>query len=337
MIRTEGKDVLQTSARARAVGIGGVVPALIGLVSTILMFTWLPQLPDPIAVHWSGAGPDGYGSAAVFALAPGIITVLFSVFAVGFSWKTSGSGRISWTQKFVLVMSVWLAVFLSFTFVASVAIQRGLADARTAPDVAGWLGLGAITALVLTVVAWWILPHGETIEAPGNRIAPLDVRGNERVSWSHTARFGSVALAFVGFGILVAMSAVVVTGLSRPTSMIVAVIVLAVVLLLVLTNVWWRVSADRRGFIVRSALGWPRKHIGLDDIRSVSVVDVHPSRDFGGWGWRLTGGGRSGVILRAGIGIEVTQGSGKRFTVTVDDAETGAAVLAALLKQGARR
>ncbi len=318
------------SVRTRTVGIGGILPAALGIFSTVLMATWLPQLPHPIAVHWSGAGPDGYGPGAVFVLAPAIITVLFSVFAVAFSWRTSGTGRISWTQKFVLATNVWLATFLSTAFVASVAIQRGLSDARTAPDVGGWLAVGAVAALALAAAAWVLLPPGVSIDDRGSRVEPLDVLGGERVSWSHTARFSSAALVFVGFGILVAVSAVIITGLSRPSSMLLALIILVFVAILALTNVWWRVSADHRGFIVRSALGWPRKHIGLGDIRSVSVIEVQPTRDFGGWGWRFAGGGRSGVILRAGAAIEVTQANGRRFAVTVDDAKTGASVLAAL-------
>ena len=80
----------------------------------------------------------------------------------------------------------------------------------------------------------------------------------------------------------------------------------------------------------------PHKHIPLSDIRAVKVVDVHPTRDFGGWGWRWAGDGRSGIVLQVGPGIEVTQSSGRRFIVTVDDATTGAGVLAALIRRNAR-
>lgn len=60
-------------------------------------------------------------------------------------------------------------------------------------------------------------------------------------------------------------------------------------------------------------------------------------RDFSGFGWRWTGGGRSGVVLRTVPGIEVTSARGKRFVATVDDAETGAGVIAALPAQGSEQ
>lgn len=122
----------------------------------------------------------------------------------------------------------------------------------------------------------------------------------------------------------------------RPVT-IFAIVVVGLIAALFVTMTWWRVSADHRGFTTRGALGWPLKRIPLADIRTVQVVDVQPVRDFGGYGWRWIGGGQSGVVLRAGPGVEITSAQGKRFVVTVDDAETGAGVIAALLTQATKR
>ncbi|HNP15651.1 MAG TPA: hypothetical protein PKI99_04265, partial [Terrimesophilobacter sp.] len=189
--------------------------------------------------------------------------------------------------------------------------------------------------LVLAVAAWFLLPAGETVSEPGTEPKFVDVQGDERVSWSRSTSLGGVPLLAVGLAILVALGTAVVSVLSVSDAVLISMIVLVVVGLLVLTNFWWRVSADRRGFIAKGLFGWPRKRIPLTEIRSVAVVDVHPTRDFGGWGWRWAGGGRSGIILRAGSGIEVTQSNGKRFIVSVADAATGAGVLVALLRQNA--
>ena len=102
---------------------------------------------------------------------------------------------------------------------------------------------------------------------------------------------------------------------------------LVVVLPIALMSVFWRVTVDARGLSVRSVLGWPRVIIGPDEIKDVRLVKVHPSSDFGGWGWRYDGAGRSGIVLRAGEAIEVTRTNGKRFVVTVEDAQTGAGAL----------
>jgi hypothetical protein len=71
--------------------------------------------------------------------------------------------------------------------------------------------------------------------------------------------------------------------------------------------------------------------IPLGDIREVNAVQVSPTAEFGGWGWRMDGTGRSGIIMRAGSAVQVTRASGKKFVVTVDDADTAASVLAALI------
>lgn len=324
------------TTRRRALVIGAGIPIVIALVTLALLSTWIPQLPDPIAVHWSGGGPDGFGPAMPFILLPLGITLVFSLFVAVWSWRPTPSGRRTWNQKFLAATSLWLATLLNVGIGGSVAMQRGLVDAHDAPDVGPWLAIGAGAGLVAAVVGWFLLPPAEKVDEAGTSPRPVDIQGQERVSWSRSARLGNIALAVIALTLVVAIGAVVVAMIASRGASAFAVIVFVFVALLVATNTWWRVSADHRGFIARGIFGWPRKRIPLDDIRSVQVVDVNPSRDFGGWGWRWAGQGRSGIILRAGEGIEVTEAGGRRFVVTVDDAATGAGVLAALIAQRAR-
>lgn len=330
-------DVIERTTRSthlKAVLIGAALPIAIALSSTLLMLTWLPELPDPLAVHWSGAGADGFGPAVPFILAPLIIVAVFSIFTVAMSWRTAPSGALLYNQKILLTTSVWLSTMLSVGFVGSIAVQRGLADAKDAPEIGVLLLVGAVAGIMLGAAGWFVLPKGESsIVDAGHHPKALDLRGDERLSWSHTAQLGKVAFVIVGTSLAVAIGAAVFASIASSSSAVIAIIVLVFVSALVVTNTWWRVSADHRGFVVRGALGWPSKRISLDDIRTVQVVDITPTRDFGGYGWRWTADGRSGVILRAGTAIEVTVSSGKRFVVTVDDADTGAGVIAALLTQ----
>ncbi len=322
--------------RIRVLVLGMALPIGIALATTALLASWLPELPDPIAVHWSGAGPDGFGPAVPFILLPLGITVLFSAFAAVVAWRTTPSGRLTWNQKFLIVTSLWLAVLLNLGIGWSVAMQRGLDDAGDAPDAGLPLAVAAGIGLLLATALWFLLPPAETVDKEGTAPRALDVQGEERVSWTRTARLGAGALAVILLVFAFVIVVTVVALVASRGSVWFPVILLVVVAVLIATNTWWRVVADRRGFLVRGAFGWPRRLIPLADIRSVLVVEVRPSRDFGGWGWRWGGNGRCGVILRAGEGIEVTQSSGKRFVVTVDDAATGAAALAALLRQNAR-
>lgn len=332
MSSSDSNEQSQQSTHLRVILVGAVVPTAIALAAALLMVSWLQELPDPIAVHWEGKGANGFGPALPFILAPLVISVLFSIFAVSMSWRTAPSGQLIYNQKILLATSVWLSTFLSVGFAGSVSVQRGLTDAHDAPDVGAFMAAGVGAGIVLAGASWFALPKGaSSITEAGKHPKPVDLRGDERLSWSHTARLGNAALTLIGVSLAVAIGGTIFASMASRSSTIIAVIVLVFVAVLVITNTWWRVSADRRGFTVRGALGWPSKRIALDDIRTVQVVEVTPARDFGGYGWRWTVDGRSGVILRAGPAIEVTAASGKRFVVTVDDAETGAGVIAALL------
>jgi hypothetical protein len=89
------------------------------------------------------------------------------------------------------------------------------------------------------------------------------------------------------------------------------------------------VTVDRRGLTVSlGPFGWPRVRVPADDVAEVTVAEISPMQ-FGGWGYRIVPGG-SGVILRAGEALIVTRRSGRRFTVTVDNADTAAGLLTAV-------
>jgi len=66
----------------------------------------------------------------------------------------------------------------------------------------------------------------------------------------------------------------------------------------------------------------------VNRIESASVIDVRPM-EWGGWGYRgmLTLMRQAAVVLRAGPGIRVDLADGRVFVVTVDDPETGVALL----------
>lgn len=324
------------SVRSRVLIIGGIVPIAITIVATALMISWLPELPEPIAVHWNVSGANGFGPVLPFVIVPPVATALFSFFAVAWSRRSIVSGVMAWNQKVIVVASVWFAVLMNVAFAGSLWVQRGIADAHDAPDVGPTLLIGFTAAVVLGALAWFLLPPGRAVDAPGVAASPVSVAGGERVSWSHSTQLATTPLILISVVIGVAFATVIASVAVTPRWVLHGTITILVVSALAATNFWWRVSADTRGFIVKGFFGWPRKRIPLERITSVSVVDVNPSGDFGGWGWRWTADGRTGVILFTGPGIEVTQSNGKRFVVTVPDASTGAGVLAALVAKRSR-
>lgn len=334
-------EQLDHSVRRTAVLVGGIIPVAIAAIVTVAMLSWLPELPDPIATHWGGAGPngfgpDGFGPAIGLIFLPLGITVLFSLFAVGSTLANSTGRGLAWTQKFLLVTSVWLSTMLSIGIGWSVAAQRGLTDASKAPDPGLPLLLGAVGGLVLAAALWFLLPKTDAAREQGVAPAPVDITKTERVSWSRAVTMSPVMFAVIGLVVVVSTGVAVFSFLSARGGAWIAIASLALVLVVAFMTSFWRVSADRRGFLARGVLGWPRIRIPVSDIASVQVIDINPMADFGGWGYRWGGNGRSGVIMRTGPSIEVTRRNGKRFVVTVDGAATGASVLAALLAQQAR-
>ena len=109
----------------------------------------------------------------------------------------------------------------------------------------------------------------------------------------------------------------------------------ALLVILYLALGWIRVSVDARGLRIRyGLLPRPVTSVPLDDIRRAERIDLAPFQ-WGGWGYRGSrkAFGRAAVVLRAGDAIKLQLTDGSEFAVTVNDAATGAALLAGLLGQ----
>lgn len=102
----------------------------------------------------------------------------------------------------------------------------------------------------------------------------------------------------------------------------------AALFVLIATTMTFTVRVDERGLTVRSLFGVPRFRVRLADVAAVDAVEVRPLRHFGGWGLRRRRG-MFGVVMRRGPAIRVRRADGTFFVVTVRDAPSGAALLAA--------
>ncbi|MCU1406386.1 MAG: hypothetical protein JWQ43_2689 [Glaciihabitans sp.] len=320
-----------TAERVRIIVVGLAVPVVIAAAGVIAVLGWVPSLPDPIATHWSGAGPDGYGSVG------GMIALIVGL-SVGFAALMTAAVLLmpapvipTHTPRILIGAGVFLAAMVTVAMTASIAMQRGLVDAAQAPGVGQALLAGVGVGLVLGFLAWLGTPES-ALRDPDEEVAPavLQLAPTERVAWTRTARPGVVMIVAIMVFIVV-FGAIAVAAVSSPDggdwwtlAVVAAVIVVGV------ASFFWRVRIDARGLAVTSALGLPRFRLPLAEIESVRAVDVNPLPEFGGWGIRF-GGGRLGVVVRAGEAIEVARASGKIFVVTVDDAATAAALLGGLI------
>lgn len=324
---------MTTSSRSRmplSVWIVAVVlPLLVGLVAIAVQLAWLPELPDPIAIHWGTDGPDGFAPAwTAIALTAGFTIGVVGLFA-GMLAAARGPAPTA-IHKLLAVSSLFVSVALGGTLTASVGIQRGLDDGADAPDITAWVIGFLLVGLGAAAIAWVLLPKSVVPAAELSPAEPLRLSPGERSVWIAETRLSggavTVILFAVGFAVAATVFAIVVSdGLVWP-------LVFIPVLLLVMcvSGISWRVRVDPAGLTVRSQpFGWPRTRIAASDIASVDTSHVEPLAEFGGYGWRWAPGRNFGVITRSGEAIEVTRRDGRRFTVTVDDATTGAALLAA--------
>jgi len=336
-----------TRARTAFRWVGVFIPLAILLTAGVVALAWLPEMPDPSAVHWSGDKADGFGPPWVNVL-PNVIGI---VIVIVFAWlvrvlprltPAPGPAAIAHTPtspsimaRFMGAVNLSISALLAMSSLASMHVQRGLADAADAPNIGGWVAIGSAIALVLGVVGWLVQPKGVDAVASGSAPADLALLPGERVAW-----FGSVAMARagqitlgIGLAVTAALTVFLVARAPQDDSWPAAWVMVAVtvlLLLLVLTGLVFRVRVDVEGLQVRSLIGWPRTQIALADIARVQVVDVDPFHEFGGWGWRIAVDGRRGIVMRRGRALQVTRNRGSVFVVTVEGADEAAAVLESL-------
>ncbi|MET8265347.1 DUF1648 domain-containing protein [Micromonospora arida] len=294
--------------------------AILALAAAVAL-SWRGDLPDPVATHWGAQGsPDGSMSLGAFLWAgfgSGALLVL------GFGAVTTLWGQSAASRRIGAGTTIWLALFLALLQLGTLHVQLGLADAREAGGIGGALTLGTVASLVPAVLVGLLLP-GDPPQPADAPVSPeasrVPLAPNERAVWiGHTGAGPGIALGAVAIVVLVALAVVSgVWGLLIVAALLVGVFVAMFA---------FTVRVDETGLLVRSSAGWPRTHVPLDEVLRASVVQVHPLREFGGWGWRVGRGGRVGIVLRAGEGLLVERTGGRSIVVTVADAGTAAALL----------
>lgn len=333
-------------SRTAFLWVGLITPLVLVVASVVVVLVWMPELPDPMAIHWGDDGVNGYAPKGAYVpLVFGIgaaVVVLTAVLATSAHRLPQSSakptiGPWSSTARFIGALNLGVAALIATIGVAGAWIQRGLSDAADAPGIGIPTLSGFVLMAVLAVLGWFLQPPSPVTEreqsAPAGSI-PLAT--TERAAW-----FGTATMARGGVIVLVSLLAllVVMTVLFlvlRQGGSVVLLTVTVLMALVVGTMLVFRVRVNAEGLRVRSLLGWPSIRIPLDRIEKVETVQVDPFHEFGGWGWRLGLDGRRGVVLRAGEALQVTQTGGRVFVVTVDGAPVAAAFLETLCSHARR-
>lgn len=310
------------SKLGRGLLVGGPQLLAVAPAAATMVAMW-DRLPERLATRFAldGSVSDHMGRPAVFFSLIGL-GLLLSV-TLGFvSGAMSGTRAVllsRWDLPRLLVVFSWgLAGFLGVLLFALVTSNIDAGEAATVSMSALAL-LYALGAAVLTgAVGFGVAPRSRTEPREGHETPAMELGAGEHVSWSRS--ISSPWFALLGVVLLVA-GPVLGWGVGWvPGGTVVA----AGLLISLLSRAM--VTIDRRGTTVTfSALGWPRVQVGINEIESAAAEDVSPAQ-FGGWGYRIIPGA-SGVLLRTGPALILTRTSGRRFVVTVDDAETAARVL----------
>jgi hypothetical protein len=297
-------------------------PLLAVLPSVALLVLSADRLPEPLAVHFALDGSaDGFlprGAALALDVALGLF--LAALFA--------GAGRTgpgpAGTER-VLVAASWaVGGLLGPLLLVAAAVNLDLPDAAAAV-LPVWVLPLSLAVGALTGLAGYRAAPRPAAPVPGPPPAPpLALGATERVSWSRRVSApwaGPVALLLGAAGGGTAL-------LDGPVPVALVAVLLAGTVLVLGSA---RVTVDRRGLTVGlGLLGRPRLHVPAEDVVSATTADVAPVQ-FGGWGYRVVPGGR-GIIVRGGPALVVTQRSGRRLTVTVDDPGTAAGLLAGIIR-----
>lgn len=306
-----------------------IVPTVITAVAVVILLTWLPTLPAQVATHWGPSGADGFGAPYTYLwllIALGLgLPVLMAV-------ATLASAGAHWggTARLMGALAAGMAALAAILSLGSLALQRDLTDVSDVRGIGETFALAFAGLVAVGGIAWAVQPRvrperGRTLEP---RYA-VNVAEGERVVWVATTTMPRGALAFLFFVLLglVALGAFML-GTGVEGGWIVAVVVLVVGLALAATASF-RVKVTPEGFSARALLRWPRIRIPLDEIESVRAVEISPFAEFGGWGWRISVDGRSGIVMRRGSAIEVSRRDRRSFIVTIDGVEEAAALLQA--------
>ena len=316
------------------------LPVALVALAVAVQLLLLPQVPATIAVHWNASGEaDRFAPAwtqpiATVAFGLGVPVLIALTSLPGLRRGDHGP-----TYRLMGATAAAVSAMVSVALTWTLAMQAGLDSSADAPTVWPALVASLAAAAVVGVAAWFVQPREEWADAATPPATPLALSAHEQALWMRTTSIARGAAVAIFAGVLVIAVSAAVAWVTGADPLLVWLLVGTAVLLLAVaaTTLAFHVRVDDSGLHVESVLGMPRFHVPLADVESAARVDVEPMGEFGGWGLRLSTGRRFGVVLRSGEAIEVLRRSGKRFVVTVDDADTGAALLEALVSRAASR
>lgn len=313
-------DLVPTTTRRAATRRIAAVTAILAIATLATQLLWWNDLPEPVASHFTFAGTaDGFLSrGANLALAAAMVLGLPLVMLAMIRMEP----RFTAASRFLGAFGIGLAAFIAALVLRVLAGQRGLADAADATLPGSQILLPLACGAVVGILMYWWLPTADPAPAQEDRAPVMDLATSEQVTWTA----GLSNAWFLVLGSAFALGGAIAIPLTEPA---LGWILLGTGLLLALTFGSVSVTIDHRGVAWRLGIGLIRGRIALSALTRAVPVRVTPT-EYGGWGYRISSHG-SAIVMKAGPGITFEREGQQDFTITIPDAQTGAAVANGLL------
>jgi hypothetical protein len=316
-IRTTSRTALLT----------GVPPIAAAAASAAIILDL--DLPDRVAVHWGLDGVDRLAGVGDLIAPMVVIVAISTALMLAVVLLFSRRARSALFDRSVVAVSALIGFGVAFTSLGLALVQVGVTDATTVSVGTSLAasGIAFAAAAVIAVGLALLVPRNPVPPRVETDAAALPLGQTERASWTRSVAPSGVALGVLGLVALVVLVSSALAGVPVAVTIGILVLIGAVVGLL-----FWRVTVDARGIVVRSALGFPRFRVDAASVVAARAIDVSPLGQFGGYGIRVGAIGW-GIIVRGGPAIEVERVGASPFIVTVDDAATAAALLTAVARR----
>jgi hypothetical protein len=311
------------SVDAKALRFAAGFPVLLAAAFVVCSLLIRPDVPDPMAVQWSGTGPAGFAPFSTFVTFGGLIIAVVGWLALG---QAVPLGRPALMRRIMMGAGLSISLFVTTALAAVLVGQAGITDVREARVDATVIALGSGAALALGVIVGFVFKADEQWSVDDDRalqealereLDPELATDSVRL-WVH-ARSSVFVMLGVASLFPAALISIAVPWLSA---------LLVVLAVLAAAFLFARVIVDRSGLRVFVA-GFVRvMEVPAAAISSASPADVRAA-DYGGWGYRHHGG-TTAMLVSSGPAVVVNRADGKKVAVSggsTDSAERVAAVL----------
>ncbi|QYF72375.1 hypothetical protein [Cryobacterium sp. PAMC25264] len=285
---------------------------------TVTALQWYDRLPEELPRQWNGTEVTSTSPKALMLAITGGIALLAAL--AGLAALSRRTADIRRTLLLVagcaagLGTGIWLVT-------AGLVLVTGSPE----PDAGGWPLLGVLAG-AFGLIPFLLSPR-RPFEPQAYSPVSVPLGASETGAWFTTVNVPLLLWSAGILGLLTVGIAVLSVALGGPGSG--GAVTVGVVALSCLVFGRVRVSVDRRGLRVMSALlGLPLRRLRLDQIVSARAETIAPM-EWGGWGYRIMPG-RSAIVVARGPGLVVERTNGTLFAVTLPEPELPAALLTTL-------